>query len=230
MMPLLTAKNKSLTCLFAIITILSILTFAGCRSTKSSIKVIGSWIDKEKLAGRKGNGVFIIVITQNMNNRMTMENDLAAAAKASGIRAVRSLDVFTPVTGVPDSVVIAAMMRAIDKSDCSSILTVSLVDVKSKTKYVPSSSYTYDPYTAYPYYGSFGSYYSFMIGSTYTPGYYVTDNTYYIESNLYDEPTQKLLFAIQTNAQNPPEIEKASKKFTQTLIDELKSNDLLKKD
>jgi hypothetical protein len=121
-------------------------------------------------------------------------------------------------------------MRKIKEKECQTILTVSLVDSKSETKYIPGSSYTYDPMMYYgPYYGTFAGYYSYAATSFYSPGYYNTNSTYYLETNLYDAVEQGILFSIQTKAVNPPEINKASYQFTQTLIEELKRNGLLKK-
>jgi len=211
----------------AFIIAVAIFSGTGC-SSSSKISIVGSWVDKEKIQGTPNNGVFIVVVTQNMSARSTIENDLAAAAKANGIRAVTSLAVFTPVTGVPDSVVIAALLRTIDKSACTAILTITMIDATSETKYHPSSEISYNPYSYYPYYGNFSTYCSYSFGSTYSPGYYTTKNTYFLESNLYSYPSQEILFSVQTKAVNPEDINKGSKQFTETLIEELKSNGLLK--
>jgi hypothetical protein len=79
------------------------------------------------------------------------------------------------------------------------------------------------------YYGTFASYYSYSYDVLYSPGYYSTNSTYYLETNLYDATGGGILFSIQTKAMNPPEINKASQQFTETLIDELKTNGLLRK-
>jgi hypothetical protein len=209
---------------------LIIVSINGCSpSKKSTVDVIGSWVNKEQIQDKKANSVFIVVLTQNMATRSLMENDLAAAATSNGIKAIRSLSVLTPVTGVPDSVVIAAFGRQVKASGCNTVLIVSLLDSRTETKYIPSSSYSYQPYPYYGYYGTYSSYYASTYNTISTPGYYVTDNTYYIESNLYDVASQNILFSIQTKAVNPNEIEKASKKFTQTLIEEIKNNGMLKK-
>ena len=201
----------------------------GCSSSKkASVAVIGSWVKKDSLPTTPVNSVFITVLTQNMNVRSTLENELASAAEANGIKAVRGLSVLTPVTGVPDSVLIGAFTRKLHETGCNRLLLVSLLDSKNETKYVEGSSYTYNPYS-YGYYGFYPAYYASTYNTISTPGYYVTDNTYYIESNLYDVATQGILFSIQTKAVNPDDINKASHQFATTLVDELKSNGLLKK-
>ncbi len=214
-----------------ILAIIVVLIYSCSASKKSTMDVIGSWVNKGNIDSEKikANSVFIVVLTQNMNNRSTIENDLAAEATAHGIKPIRSLSVLTPVTGVPDSVLIQAFTRQVEKSGCNTVLIVSLLDAKSDTKYIPSSSYTYDPYSHYGYYGFYPTYYATTFSTISSPGYYVTDNTYYIESNLYDVASRNILFSIQTKSVNPNDIEKSSKKFASTLIDEIKANGMLQK-
>src|SRR6478736_5553247 len=208
----------------------------SCSATKKpTMEVIASWVNKEavdslkKVNAGKVNSVFIVALTQNMSVRSAMENDLAAEATAHGIKPIRSLSVLTPVTGVPDSVIIQAFTRQVEKSGCDAVLIVSLLDSRSDTKYIPASSYSYDPYSHYGYYGYYPTYYATTYSTISTPGYYVTDNTYYMESNLYNVASREILFSIQSKAVNPNDIEEASKKFATTLIDEIKANDMLKK-
>lgn len=211
-----------------------VLLMMGCGAVKKAttppIKVTGSWVNKEKAAGKSYNSVFIIVLTENLETRTVLENDLANAAAANGIKAVKSLAVFGPVVATNDTAVMNALIRKVKEKECQTILTVSLVDAKSETRYVPEKSFTYDPMMYYgAYYGTFVNYYSYSYNHVYSPGYYDTKSTYYLETNLYDVADGGILFSIQTKAMNPPEINKASTQFTGTLIDELKRNDLLKK-
>src|SRR5436190_23870800 len=83
---------------------------ASCKTVKkaTSIQVTGSWVNKEKAAGKSYNSIFIIVLTENLETRTVLENDLANAAKANGIKGVKSLAVFGPVTVTNDTNVIAA--------------------------------------------------------------------------------------------------------------------------
>jgi hypothetical protein len=204
---------------------------SGCGPSKkaSSVAVIGSWVKKDSIPRGPVKSVFITVLTQNMNVRSSMENELAAAATEKGIKAIKSLSVLTPVTGVADSVLIEVFTRKVRESGCDAVLIVSLLDSRNETKYVESSSYSYDPYSHYGYYGYYPTYYASTYNTISTPGYYVSDNTYYIESNLYDVATQGILFSIQTKAVNPDDINEASHKFATTLVDDLKENGLLKK-
>ena len=61
------------------------------------------------------------------------------------------------------------------------------------------------------------------------PGYYTTDKKYFIEGKLFDLNTNDLLLSVQTKAENPSEIEKSSKQYTATLMEEIERLDLRKK-
>jgi len=224
--------RKTISILLVSVAIIIFMASCGAvkKATTSPIKVTGSWVNKEKASGKSYNSVFIIVLTENLETRTILENDLANAATANGIKAVKSLAVFGPVVATADTAVMNALIRKVKEKECETILTVSLVDAKSETKYVPEQSYTYNPMMYYGnYYGTFANYYSYSYSHVYSPGYYDTKSTYYLETNLYDVSDGGILFSIQTKAMNPPEINKASTQFTVTLIDELKRNDLLKK-
>jgi hypothetical protein len=217
--------------LFSCCLFLSILILNSCGP---ELKVTGSWINKDKLGGKPYGSVFIIVLTPNLDTRTILENQLAAGATAHGVKAVKSLEVFGPVTANGDTMVLKALIKKVTESGCKTVMTVALVDSKSETKYHEASSSTYQPYSYGPYgnygYGNFSNYYgyAFSTGGYYSPGYYTTDNTYYIETNLYEVSTQDILFSIQTKAVNPDDIEKSSEHFTVKLLEELKSNGLLK--
>lgn len=196
------------------------------------LKVVGSWQNKEKVSGRPYGSVFIMVLTANLETRTILENELATAATARGIKAVRSLEAFGPVTAKGDTNVLKALVKKVKESGCKTVMTVALVDSKSETKYHPASSSFYQPYAYQPYYGNYGAFsnyygYAFSTGY-YSPGYYTSHSTYYIETNLYEVSTEDQLFSIQTKAVNPDDINKASKQFTVKLLDELKSMGILK--
>lgn len=219
-------KNLSIACLI----LLSILF--SC-SPSSELKVTGSWVNKDKMSGRPYGSVFIMVLTANVETRTILENELAAGAKANGVKPVRSLEAFGPVTANGDTNVFKALVKKVKESGCKTVMTVALVDSKSETKYHPGGSTSYQPYAYQPYYGGYGAFsnyygYAFSTGGYYSPGYYTTNNTYYIETNLYEVATEDILFSIQTKAVNPDDLKKSSQEFTVKLLDELKSNGLLK--
>lgn len=203
--------------------------FNSCSTTK--VRVIGTWVNKEKVPALKGKvtSVFITVMTQNEVVKSVLENDLADAAAAKGIKSVKSYYVFGPVRTKENLPPKDLVLKNIRSLGCNVIFTVVLLDQTSETRYVQGSGVSvYAPYPHYGYYGNFGSYYGYS-STVYTPGYYTEDKTYYIESNLYDANTEELLVSMQTKVANPSEIEKSGKQYTKALIQELENQGLLKK-
>lgn len=61
----------------------------------------------------------------------------------------------------------------------------------------------------------------------YQPGYYVTDKTYYLETNLYDASTEELIWSAQSATYNPASINDFLKSYQRALAKELKDDGLL---
>jgi hypothetical protein len=164
-------------------------------SCSPSVKITGSWMDpKAKSSGKRFQKVFLFAITDNINARTTIENDLANAATKEGINVVKSYEVMTP-SFLKSQPTEGMLIQKIKEAGCDGVFTVALVDAKSETRYVPGTT-TYAPYPAYGYYGTFGGYYGYHGAYVYDPGYYVNDKTYYIESNLYDLATGELIWSV----------------------------------
>jgi hypothetical protein len=162
------------------------------------------------------------VLTGNTEIKAVLENDLAAAAIAKGLKPYTSLAYFGTVTGKEGQPVMDALIRKVKELECDIIFTVALVDKRSETRYVAGVSAYYSPYPMYGYYGTFGSYYNYS-ASFYTPGYYTTSNEYFLESNVYDAKSLELLMSIQSKADNPPAIEQSSTMYTATLLKEVEN-------
>lgn len=211
-----------------LIVILLLVSFAVLNSCSPSIKTTASWVNKEKGVPQSYKSIFIVVLSQNIESKTILENDLYNAATAEGFKAYKSIEVFGPVSGKENMPVKEAFLKKVSDLGCETIFTVALVDKKSETRYNPGSTSIYAPYPMYGYYGRFGGYYGYS-SMMYSPGYYSTDKTYFLESNLYDAKTEELLLSIQSKAENPPAIQKSSKLYTESLIKELESLGLLKK-
>jgi hypothetical protein len=190
---------------------------------------MATWIDKkDSLVPQPGrHKTFIFAMTQNYEAQMHLENDLADAATAKGVLTVRSIEAFGPILSVDKLPKKDVILKAIRDLGCDYIFTIAVVDQKSESHYVPpSTSMAYSPYGGYG--GYWGGYYAWSSSTIYSPGYYSTDNTYFIESNLFDANSEKMLMSMQSKVVNPPEITKASKKYTNMLVTELQAHGLMK--
>lgn len=195
-------------------------------SCGTSQEVISFWQNPENPLGKPYTNVFVMAITDDRAAQTVVESDIVAAAKSKGIKAVRSIDLLTPtLTKTTHSK--EAIAAKIKESGCDGVFTVSLLDVKSDQRYVEGTTtyaggaYAYSPYPHYGYYGSYYSYYSYSYPVASTPGYYTTDKTYFIETNMYDAETEKIRWSMQSTAYNPSSLNSFSKEYTHLLVQEL---------
>jgi hypothetical protein len=205
-----------------------VLTFVVSSCSSSSMRIMATWINpKDPPVSQPGkHKIFIFAMTQNYDAQLNLENDLASAAEAKGIKTVKSIDAFGPIVTLDQLPKTDVLLKAIRDLGCDAIFTIALVDQEDKTHYVQgSSSGVYTPYGGYGYY--YSGYYAYT-PSFYAPGYYTTSKTYFIESNLFNANTEKMLMSMQSKVVNPPDIVKASKQYTQMLVTELQAHGLMK--
>ena len=213
-------------------------------SCSPAIKTTGSWVNREKLPAEPIKSVFIIAFSDNMAVRGHLEEQLAIAAQKKGLKTYKSIDIIGPVEMKYVAPVKDVFMKKLEALNCETIFSIALVNSTSETKYVQGVTLTaYTPYSYHtpPSNGSyytgydlnnvhgFGGYYTYAVNTMSSPGYYSTTNTYFLEAKMFDLKTEELLFSIQTEAKNPKDIEKSSKEYTQSLMNEIKKLGLQKK-
>jgi hypothetical protein len=160
--------------------------------------------------------VFVSALTDNAAVRQTVENELARYMGTKGITTVKSSDAFPPnfhATGEDkDKDVVLSKIRS---SDCDGILTVAMVNKETETRYVQGSG------PVGPYYGSYGAYYGYGYGSFYSPGYYTEDKVYYLQTNLFDAKTEKLVWSAQSKTYNPSSLQDLLPGYEKAITDQM---------
>lgn len=195
-------------------------------SCGSSTRITGSWVSPEaKNLQTSGNrSVFIASMSRNLEVRTKLENALAAEAVARNIKAVKSIEYLSPdfFQKMPSE---QQLMNRIGEAGVNTILTVALIDTKNEQRYVRGNT-TYAPAPAYRWYGRFYSYYSYWYPIQ-EPGYYVTDKTYYLETNLYDAKSNELLWSAQSETVNPGGIDNFVRDYPKKLVAQMVKDGLL---
>lgn len=132
-----------------------------------------------------------------MNNtiaKSTIESELTQSLEKKGITTIKSIEEFPPTLS-KDSVSREAMMNAVKSKGSDAILTVSLLKKETESRYVDG---TYAPMQYYNYYYNFWGYYTYWYPYIYNPGYYTSNDVYYLETNLYDSNSEVLLWSAQS--------------------------------
>ncbi|MGK9119488.1 hypothetical protein [Olivibacter jilunii] len=192
----------------------------------SSTRITASWIDPAIKGKPQANKtVFISALTRNMEVRTKLENALALQAEQRNIKAIKSSEHLRPdfYQELPPR---EKLLKTLKQSGADAILTVSLIDKESETRYIRGNA-RYAPFPFYRWYGGFYSYYNYWYPIIYDPGYYVTDKKYFLETNLYDLETEKLLWSAQSQTVNPGSIDNFVKTYPTKLIEQMIKDGLI---
>lgn len=207
--------------------VLSFLCVIFLMSCGTNTQIVGAWTSQDIPAGKSYEKVFIAALTPNTNVQKAVEANLASAARQRGIEAATSGQTFVKSFTQENQPTKSELLDKVKAQNADAIFTVTLLDQESETRYVPGST-TYYPMSHGGYYGNFYNYYNTMYPMTYDPGYYKTDKIYYLESNLYDAETEKLIWSAQSKTVNPSNIDSFARDYTQAMVDELIKDGVLK--
>lgn len=208
------------TLLFAILLAIFI---SSCGPTQ---QITGYWVNKE--AGPRGpyKSIFILVITENKSGKLIVEDKMSTLLNSMGRKVITASDLFPPSFSITGQLTREQLSESIAKTGCDAILTMALLDVKTVEQFQPGTTYT--P-MGWGYYGSYYGYYDHYYPVVYSPGYYSTDKTYYLETNFYDRADDLLLWSIQSEAYNPSNLNSWFEGYSKLLLNKLNREGLIKK-
>jgi hypothetical protein len=192
-------KRLFLTCAVCMI-------LAGCASTsftyvfKSANYDLGSY---KKLA--------VLALLPNDQARVLVENAMVASLKSKGIHAVTTWSEFV-FANKPEVIKEAKLTeekrkeiirQKVTENHIDALLIITKFNSKTEQRYVPGSSVSVGiGMPGYPVYGySYYGYYSYAYNIISEPGYYENIATYFVETNLYDVASEKLLWTGQTSTE-----------------------------
>jgi hypothetical protein len=202
--------------------------FAGCCllvGCGSSSRITGSWKSPDAGTGpyRK---ILVAALTGDAVARQTVENDLVGQLQRKGIQATRSIDVFPPTFTSGKLPPREEVIERIRQTGHDAVLTASLLDSDTDTRYVPGTI-GYAPVRVHAYYTNFYGYYSHFYPQVYTPGYYVSTETYFLETNLYDVASEKLRWSAQSQTVDPSSLTRFSRGFAKLTLSRLNRDGIL---
>jgi hypothetical protein len=207
-----------------ITTLLSLSFLLIIQACGPSTYITGSWKKPEYVPGSKDyKKLFIGVMAQDLGFRDNLEKDIAAAAQKRGLQTSLSLDVFPPQMTKSQLPPKEDVQRIIEKTGSDVVMIVAIKDIKDETRYVPGTT-TYAPYG----YGGYYGYYGGGMAYSYSPGYYTTDRTIYLETNIYDLKTDDLIWSAQSQSVNPSDFRTFSREFIYAVLNQLKKDGMLR--
>jgi hypothetical protein len=196
---------------------------AGCASTsftyvyKSASFNLGTY---KKLA--------VLALLPNDQARVLVEKAVAASLTSRGVHAVTTWSEFV-FANKPEIVKQAKLTdeqrkeiirKKVTENNIDALLIITKFNSKTEERYVPGSSVSVGigmpgyPVYGYPYYG----YYSYAYNVISEPGYYENVATYFVETNLYDVASEKLLWTGQTSTEVSNSFETDATQFGEVLV------------
>ena len=199
------------------------LIFTACGPSQ---QITNSWINPEANSKGPYESIFVIVLSQDKETSFSVEDRMAAIIASRGQKFVVSSAVFPPNLSISENFSREQMAEAIKRTGCDAVFVIALLDVKTDEHYQPGHAYYPMNYGMY---GSYYGYYNHYYPQVYSPGYYTSDKTYYIETNFYDLESDQLLWSIQSEAYNPSSLDSWFDKYSYDLINELKKEAVINK-
>ncbi|MCH7397106.1 hypothetical protein MM236_03860 [Belliella sp. DSM 107340] len=204
--------------------LLSIIMLWGCSPTT---QVTASW--KADEAKTNYSNIFIAALSEDLQIRQNLENEFASRLQNRAVVTTKSLDVLSPDffdSGEPSK---DQILEAMQTNNSEAILTITLIDVEEEERYVQGGPVGpgFAPMGRFGYYGNFGGYFNHWHGAGWNQGYYTTDKKYFMETNLYDSESLKLLWSAQSRTLNPDDISGFAREYVDALKKELRKEGLV---
>jgi hypothetical protein len=220
----------------AILPVILLLLIASACAPNQQIS--RSWADKASYSKEPYKSVFVIALIQP-KNKPIIENKIAKVISSKGFNVVKASDVMPelPTTG-EGKIDREKLAKIMTDNHCDALFVLALKNVKTEKVYGKVSGPTdvpthqiWDPIIDYTplefgYYGIYYKYVSDYQEQKYSVNEYALDRTFFLESNLYDIASEKLLWSIQSTANNPEDLDSFFKGYSKLLRDHLKKEGL----
>lgn len=230
---------KKLSIAFLLISIL----FVGCGP---STKLVRSWTNEE-VETKTFEKLAVVALTPSSSSRYLIERAIVKDLKDDDIKAIYTYEIF-PMAGnieqlgdlIKDKESLRKKVIAkVEENNIDALMIISVFDIEKEQRFVRDNNYAVgvagyygNPYMmgGMGYYGgtymmggmySYYNYYAYSVGTCYNDGYYVDDFTYFLECNLYDVATEKLLWTGRTKTVNMESVEDEAIYFAKIVVDEI---------
>lgn len=185
----------------------------GCASTK----IVNQWTDPD-YGSPRFRKILVIAVSRNPGIRRTFEDEFVTKLKAAGVEAAPSYR-YIPEEGL---IAEARILEAVKRAGADAAVITRLVRVEKKTEVTPGF---YRPAPAVTF-GFYPGYSAAWLGYYDPPTNYQRD-IYISETSLYDLTKNQLVWTGTVQTVNPSDINKEIKLYVETVIEALKSKNLL---
>lgn len=204
-----------------ILGIFSLIVAAAISSCSTPTDIVGSWHTpglKDSLSGKR---VFVAALTNNMPAKQTVEGQLANLFSSRGFTVTKSLDVFPPDLDSKSNRNKEALLTKLKDYNTDLIVTNSVIDKQSRERFVGA------PYAPWGWAGNFWGYWGGPWGGFYNPGFSTVDRYYYIETNIFDARSGRLVWSVQSRTESPSSLDDFISSYMKTITQKLSADGIL---
>lgn len=193
---------------YGILTICTLL-FASCATTT----ITDAW--KDKTYQGRAQKVVVIMVARIPEMRRMFEGRFVAELNARGINAIQSYQIIT-LEQLPDRELVKSKIKT---TGADTVLISRLVDSKTIEAYMPGQIHVVPTY-----YYSWGSYHGILFADY---GYTGDTRVTYIETNLYDIKTEKLIWSAQSKTERTKGEQQLINTFIDVIVKKLSSDKII---
>jgi hypothetical protein len=227
-------KSSTINAAFLSLVLLSFI-ISACAPNQ---EISRTWADKTAIRQEPYKSVFVLALIKP-ENKPIIEKKMAKVVSSRGFSVVKASDVMPELPiNAEGKIDREKLVKTINDNKCDAMLVLALKNIKTEKVYGKTSGQTdvpthqiWDPIVDYTplefgYYGIYYKYVSDYQEQKYSVNEYALDRTFFLETNLYDIATEKLIWSIQSTANNPEDLDSFFKGYSKLLSDHLKKEGL----
>lgn len=202
-----------------------LLMLMGCGS---STQVTASWKNDQETR-EPYSSILLASFSEDLSLRQSLEAEFMTRLQNRDVTAIRSIDVFSPDFFSGNEPSKEELEQILKEVNAEAIMTITLINIEEDERFVPGRRMgpMYAPMGRFGYYGNFFGYWDHWQGAGWNQGYYRTDRNYFMETNLYDASSMKLIWSAQSRTINPSDIQEFAKEYVDVLKAEMREENLI---
>jgi hypothetical protein len=201
--------------------VLTAILFYGCGTSSS---IVSSWRDpKITISSENFQKVLIVALVKDEETRRITESRIASSSPVFHTS-------YQFLNQINNDLTNDQKLKILNDEHFDGVVTMRLVSKEKQTDYVPGidTSIYYGGYNGL-YGGAFGGWYGMYATDFYTPGYYVENTFYIVETNVFSLKHNKLIWTGTTQSSDITDIGITVDDIMRTLVNEMKKDGSLPK-
>lgn len=210
-----------------ILAFLALCLLAACSPMQ---KVTDSYVNRDEVPEQPFSKICVLAIVRNPDVRVKTEEKMASYinSRKTGVQAVTSSSIIPEELAKQGFIPKEKLEEVFQAAGCDAALTIVLKDIQVDSRYDPESEHTYNPPFSFTYYDNYYRYYTFQNAEEQKWENMQVSKTYFVETNLYNLETEKMIWSIQSESFNPDSFDSLFSGYAKMLTKELKEEKLIK--